>query len=71
MTYKVGDPFVRPLDLKFNSGSGALLCDCSKVMATGWDHDGKTYTCKCGSLHQIVRIDTDDPTVYFFGALNY
>lgn len=71
-TYKVGDPFVTELDLKFNSGRGALLCVCGKIMAYGFDnHDGKTYECKCGSLHQVVRVNTDDPSVYFYGVLNY
>jgi hypothetical protein len=68
---KYGDPWARPLDLRFNNGRGALMCDCGKTMATGFDHDGKTYECKCGSLHQIVRLETDDPTVYLYGAMNY
>ena len=69
--YYLGDPFVRELELKFNSGNGALLCDCRKIMATGFDHDGKTYSCKCGSLYQVVRVYTKDDSVYSYGAMNY
>ena len=70
--YNYGDPYTRPLDLKFNGGKGALLCDCGKIMANGFEHDGKTYECKCGSLHQIVRLHIeDDDSFYFYGALEY
>lgn len=67
----VVDLVVTPLELKFNSGVGALLCHCSKTMAVGFEHEGKTYECRCGSLHQIIRINTDNPTVYYFGTVNY
>lgn len=67
----VEDGFVTELDLKFNNGAGALLCVCGKVMATGFEHEGKTYECKCGSLHQVERINTDDPSVYTYGVYNY
>jgi hypothetical protein len=71
MTFKYGDEGTTSLDLKFNNGRGALLCHCSKIMAEGFDHEGKIYECKCGSLHQIVRLNTDDPSVYTFGTFDY
>lgn len=70
-TGPIDSDFVTPLDLKFNSGRGALLCHCGKIMAYGYEHEGKTYECKCGSLHEIVRVNTEDPTVYFYGSKNY
>lgn len=47
----------RELELKFNSGAGALLCpSCERIIAYGFDHDGAKYECHhCGDSIHVVE----------------
>lgn len=56
------------LDLKFNSGKGALCCPrCRRIIAYGFEHENKQYTCSnCGREVDVARQNTADPSVYYY-----
>lgn len=50
---------MKELELKFNGGSGALLCPhCRTVIAKGFAHAGSEY--KCWGCYRTVAVDWVD-----------
>lgn len=45
------------LELRFNSGHGALLCpNCRTIVAYGFEHEGREYTCShCAKTIRVER----------------
>jgi len=58
------------LDLRFNSGVGALLCSCGCILATGWEHDKQTYCCPrfdCCKKWYITAMEYKDKEATYIG----
>lgn len=55
------------LDLRFNSGLGALVCSrCQRSLASGFEHEGQKYTCKnCDKKYNIIKQCTTEGVYHF------
>ncbi len=53
------------LPLKFNSGQGALVCACHGIIATGFEHSFKIYTCKHCKRKWTVHEQTEGGYIAF------